>query len=135
MIMDTFSFWNVLIPALSAILVASVPALISYFGIKAQLRATEKKDQEDREAHKDEIIQVIEKHNAEQDDTLRCMLRTEILKLYFKHMQRDDLELVQWEAENERSLYEQYKKLNGNSFVDDLHKEIKKWPIVRDHKR
>ena len=128
------SIWNIIIPALSAVLVACIPAIVTYFGLKEQLKANEVKDAKDREAHKDEILKVIEKHNAEQDETLRCMLRTEILKLYFKHMQREQLELVQWEAENERSLYEQYKKLNGNTFVDDLHNEIKKWPIVRDHK-
>ena len=131
--MEAINIWTIIIPAISAILVAGIPAIISYYGVKAQLRANEKKDERERQTHKDEIINVIEKHSQQQDEILLCIIRTEILRLYFKHKQRNKLELAQYEAENERKLFEQYTALGGNSFVKDVHEEMKKWPIIGNH--
>lgn len=56
-------------------------------------------------------------------DGQRCLLRSEMLKIYFKH--QDAKELRQYEYENFFMLYEAYKKLKGNSFIDKVASEIK----------
>lgn len=58
----------------------------------------------------------------------RCLLRSEMLRIYYRH--RDTGEIRQYEYENFVYLYEAYKKLKGNSFIDKIYEEIKKFKIV-----
>lgn len=60
-------------------------------------------------------------------DGQRCLLRSEMLKIYYKHQQSK--EIRQYEYENFFLLYEAYKKLKGNSFIDKVAKEIKGWTV------
>lgn len=62
-------------------------------------------------------------------DGQRCLLRSEMLKIYFKHQQ--DKALRQYEYENFFLLYTAYKKLKGNSFIDKVAEEVKEWRIVK----
>lgn len=71
----------------------------------------------------------IKKESNSGKDGVKCLLRSEILKIYYKG--RDNKELEQYEAENFMRLYEAYKNLGGNSFVDEIHEHIVTWKIKR----
>lgn len=58
----------------------------------------------------------------------KCLLRSEMLRIYYRH--RDTGEIRQYEYENFVYLYEAYKKLKGNSFIDKIYAEVKKWKII-----
>lgn len=58
----------------------------------------------------------------------KCQLRSEMLRIYYHH--REKRTIRQYEYENFIMLYEAYKALNGNSFVDKIHEEVHEWEIV-----
>ena len=58
----------------------------------------------------------------------KCLLRSEMLRIYYRH--KDSQEIRQYEYENFVYLYEAYKKLKGNSFIDKIYPEVKKWKII-----
>ena len=58
----------------------------------------------------------------------KCQLRSEMLRIYYHH--HDSKEIRQYEYENFVMLYEAYKALKGNSFIDKIYKEVKTWHIV-----
>ena len=58
----------------------------------------------------------------------RCQLRSEMLQIYYHN--KDDKTIRQYEFENFIMLYDAYKALKGNSFIDTIYNEIKKWDIV-----
>lgn len=57
-----------------------------------------------------------------------CQLRSEMLRIYYHH--RESEEIRQYEYENFVLLYEAYKSLKGNSFIDKIYSEVKSWEIV-----
>lgn len=57
----------------------------------------------------------------------RCQLRSEMLKIYYHN--HDTGTIRQYEYENFVMLYEAYKALKGNSFIDRIYKEITTWEI------
>ena len=61
-------------------------------------------------------------------DGTRCLLRSEMLRIYYRH--KDSGEIRQYEYDNFVYLYEAYKKLKGNSFIDKIYAEVKKWEII-----
>jgi hypothetical protein len=58
----------------------------------------------------------------------RCLLRSEMLRIYYKN--RGVGKIRQYEFENFVMLYEAYKKLKGNSFIDKVYDELKTWEVV-----
>lgn len=58
----------------------------------------------------------------------KCLLRSEMLRIYYRH--RDTGEIRQYEYENFVYLYEAYKKLKGNSFIDKVYAEVKKFKVI-----
>lgn len=58
----------------------------------------------------------------------KCQLRSEMLRIYYRHS--ESKELRQYEYENFVMLYEAYKALKGNSFIDKIYNEVKTWEIV-----
>lgn len=58
----------------------------------------------------------------------RCQLRSEMLRTYYHN--RETKQIRQYEYENFVFLYEAYKALKGNSFIDKIYNEIKTWEIV-----
>ena len=58
----------------------------------------------------------------------RCQLRSEMLRTYYHN--RDAKEIRQYEYENFIYLYEAYKTLKGNSFIDRIYSEVKTWKIL-----
>lgn len=68
-------------------------------------------------------------NNKKASDGEKCLLRSEILSTYYKGL--DKQELHQYEAENLHKLYDAYKALGGNSFVDIIYNEMLEWKIVK----
>ena len=58
----------------------------------------------------------------------RCQLRSEMLRIYY-HC-RVEATIRQYEYENFVMLYEAYKALKGNSFIDKIYKEIQDYEVV-----
>ena len=58
----------------------------------------------------------------------KCQLRSEMLRIYYHN--RESKVIRQYEYENFVYLYEAYKALKGNSFIDRIYKEVKSWEIV-----
>ena len=65
------------------------------------------------------------KHTSE---GVKCLLRTDMLQIYYRH--KDDNQIRQYEYENFIMLYEAYKALGGNSFIDKIYSEVKTWEII-----
>ncbi|MBQ6052963.1 MAG: hypothetical protein IJL30_06755 [Clostridia bacterium] len=61
-------------------------------------------------------------------DGQRCLLRSEMLRIYYHN--REKCEIRQYEYENFVLLYEAYKKLRGNSFIDKIYKEVQTWKVI-----
>ena len=58
----------------------------------------------------------------------RCLLRSEIMRIYYRH--HDDKKLREYEYKNLVQCYEGYKALKGNSFIDHIYAEMQEWEIV-----
>lgn len=58
----------------------------------------------------------------------KCQLRSDMLRIYYRH--RETGQIRQYEYENFVSLYEAYKALKGNSFIDKIYKEIQTWEVI-----
>jgi len=61
-------------------------------------------------------------------DGQKCQLRSEMLRIYYRHCEKGVIR--QFEYENFVYLYEAYKALKGNSFIDKIYKEVQTWDIV-----
>ena len=57
-----------------------------------------------------------------------CQLRSEMLRIYYHH--HEEGKIRQYEYENFVLLYEAYKALKGNSFIDKIYKEVQTWEII-----
>ena len=58
----------------------------------------------------------------------KCQLRSEMLRIYYHNRERQVIR--QYEYENFIFLYEAYKALKGNSFIDKIYGEVKEWEVV-----
>ena len=58
----------------------------------------------------------------------KCQLRSDMLRIYYHH--REEKKIRQYEYENFLMLYEGYKALKGNSFIDKIYGEIKTWEVI-----
>lgn len=58
----------------------------------------------------------------------KCQLRSEMLRIYYHN--REARTIRQYEYENFVFLYEAYKALKGNSFIDKIYSEVKEWEII-----
>lgn len=57
----------------------------------------------------------------------KCQLRSDMTRTYYHH--KETGKIRQYEYENFVKLYEAYKALGGNSFIDKIYDEVKKWEI------
>lgn len=119
--------------------------LFSNFGwIKEKREAKEKKKREERQKEIIDIInenvmpsifQEIAEINNEQNSKLDKLLnssndtlRGELLKLYFRY--RKYKKIPQWAKENAEKLHNDYVAQEGNSFVEDLWRQMSTWEMV-----
>lgn len=58
----------------------------------------------------------------------KCQLRSEMLRIYYHNIKTGQIR--QYEYENFVMLYEAYKALKGNSFIDKIYEEIHELDIV-----
>ncbi len=58
----------------------------------------------------------------------KCQLRSEMLRIYYRNCEIGKIR--QYEYENFVYLYEAYKALKGNSFIDKIYKEVQTFEII-----
>lgn len=58
----------------------------------------------------------------------KCQLRHDMLEIYYKNKEIEKIH--QYEYEHFVYLYEAYKALKGNSFIDKIYTEVKTWEII-----
>jgi len=58
----------------------------------------------------------------------KCQLRSEMLRIYYHN--QESKRIRQYEYENFTMLYDAYKALKGNSFIDKIKEEVHEWEIV-----
>lgn len=58
----------------------------------------------------------------------RCQLRSDMLRIYYHNCESG--EIRQYEYENFVMLYEAYKALKGNSFIDKIYEEVRSWEVI-----
>ena len=58
----------------------------------------------------------------------KCQLRSEMLRIYYHNSENGKIR--QYEYENFVMLYEAYKALKGNSFIDKIYKEVQEFEII-----
>ena len=61
---------------------------------------------------------------------LRSMERDRITATYYKHSDDEEPTLRQYERESLDKLYASYITLGGNSFVQDLYKQMRNWKVI-----
>lgn len=64
----------------------------------------------------------------DKEEATRCNLRSNMLEIYYKGLKTRTLHI--YEYENFIKLYDVYKRLGGNSFVDKIRQEIEDWDVV-----
>ena len=67
----------------------------------------------------------IEKRLDQSDVTDQALIRNTITHIYIKY--KDQKKIPHYEKENILSLFEQYKKLKGNSYIKQIVNEMKAW--------
>ena len=58
----------------------------------------------------------------------RCLLRSKMLEIYYHCKETETIR--QYELENFILLYEAYKRLHGNSFIDEIHGRVMKFTVI-----
>lgn len=58
-----------------------------------------------------------------------CLLRAEMLKIYYKN--KDTETIRQYEAELFVMMYDAYKARGGNSFIDEVNENVRKWKLIQ----
>ena len=58
----------------------------------------------------------------------RCLMRSDMLHIYYHN--REKKTIRQYEYENFVMLYEAYKQLKGNSFIDKIYSEVRDWEVI-----
>ena len=67
------------------------------------------------------------KEQAKIRDGQKCQLRSDMLRTY--HKNKEARKLRQYEAENFVMMYEAYKAMGGNSFIDEIYEHVSKWDV------
>ena len=61
-------------------------------------------------------------------DGAKCQLRSDMLRTYYHHA--DEKQLRQYEMENFMLCYQAYRAMGGNSFIEQVYREVKDWKVV-----
>lgn len=59
---------------------------------------------------------------------MKCQLRSDMLRIYYHN--RENEKIRQYEYENFLMLYDAYKALKGNSFIDKINSEVRTWDVI-----
>lgn len=69
------------------------------------------------------------KRDTNQEEALKCLLRSNITSKYYVYNEMGSIPI--YEKENIDYMFEQYKLMGGNSYVERIVKEINDLPIKR----
>ena len=69
------------------------------------------------------------KRDKNQEDSLKCLLRSNITSKYYVYTELK--EIPYYEKENIDRMFEQYKNMGGNSYVETIVKEINQLPMKK----
>lgn len=69
------------------------------------------------------------KRDTSQEEALKCLLRSNITSKYYVYNEMGSIPV--YEKENIDYMYEQYKAMGGNSYVERIVKEINDLPIKK----
>lgn len=61
-------------------------------------------------------------------DGWKCLLRAKMLDVYYKNIDTETIR--QYELENFLYMYQAYKQMGGNSFVDQVYETVTSWRVV-----
>lgn len=75
-----------------------------------------------------EELHELKKQSSEQGKTDLVLLRNTITHIYFEY--KDDKKFPHFEKENVLSLFEQYERLGGNSYIKSIVAEMKAWEEI-----
>ena len=123
---------NVWVPLIIALLTAAATLIGTLAGVRAQLKINEKKAEEDRRRLEEERERKETERQEKQEEALKSILRTELLRIYFRRAEKGQKFLTQWESENVHRMYASYTALGGNSFVRDLVNKMNEWEVVQN---
>ena len=102
-----------------AAMITALFSMIMIFVKPFRVWLSQTKTQKQEELRRDEDSKEVNK----------CLLRDRILEIYYNHNEKR--EIKEYEFENVGYMREQYKKLDGNSFVDKVWEEMQGWKVVR----
>lgn len=74
-------------------------------------------------------IKSYKEKDLRQEEALKCLLRSNITSKYYVYSELG--EIPSYEKENVDLMHEQYKAMNGNSYVDTIVSEINRLPVKR----
>lgn len=72
-------------------------------------------------------IRKVFREQAQIREGQKCQLRDSMLRTYHKH--KGEKRLRQYEAENFVMMYQAYKAMGGNSFIDEIYEHVTKWDV------
>lgn len=58
----------------------------------------------------------------------KCLLRAEMLKIYYHN--KNQKKIRQFELQNFLLMYQAYKAMGGNSFIDEVYEAVTSWEII-----
>ena len=61
-------------------------------------------------------------------DAIKCLLRNDILNIYDRC--KEERKITRYQLQSVHLSYAIYKKLKGNSFIDEIMEEIKEFKII-----
>ena len=68
------------------------------------------------------------KYQLAQTRAIKCSLRNDILEIWDRC--KLDKKITKYQLQAIEMSYAEYKKLKGNSFVDDIHERVKNFEII-----
>lgn len=74
------------------------------------------------------VIKTYKSNDKTQGEAIKCLLRANIVNQYYVYKKIGEIPFYVKESLHKE--FEAYKKLKGNSFVEDLMKEIDGWKVV-----
>lgn len=60
----------------------------------------------------------------------QSQLRSDITAIYYRHVDEAEPTLREYERKNLDDLFEAYKAMKGNHFVDDIYKTMRGWKVT-----
>lgn len=74
-------------------------------------------------------VKEYKKKDTRQEEALKCLLRSNITSKYYVYSQMS--EIPYYEKENIDKMFEQYRNMGGNSYVETIVNEINQLPIKK----